>query len=150
MPSNKKKSSSSVKDDRSTAYKGLSRIAENSCKCQYKYVIGIDEAGRGPLCGPIVAAACYVPDSINHFDGVMDSKISNEHNRELTYEQLMANKDIVYGVSIISNNEIDRINILQATMLAMRSAVCNLLDKIEDKGFKSNAIALIDGNRVSM
>lgn len=84
-------------------------------------VIGVDEAGRGPLAGPVVAAAAIVPTNIS---GIIDSKkITKETERERLYEELIASPNIRYAVAIVSAQRIDEINILQATLEGMRMAV---------------------------
>lgn len=87
------------------------------------FIAGIDEVGRGPLCGPVVACACILP--INYqLDGLNDSKKSVKKREEL-YEILI--KDALsYGIGIISPKRIDEINILEATKEAMKEAVNNL------------------------
>lgn len=92
----------------------------------YRCVAGIDEAGRGPLAGPVVAAACILPQGLL-IKGVDDSKKLSPKVREQLFEELMANPQIIYGVGIIDPEEIDRINIYQATIQAMLQAV-NALD----------------------
>jgi ribonuclease HII len=88
-------------------------------------VIGVDEAGRGPLAGPVVAAAVIVPTSIS---GIIDSKqITKEEERERLYELLIASPNIRYAVAIVSAQRIDEINILQATLEGMRMAVEGVL-----------------------
>ncbi|MDF1498064.1 MAG: ribonuclease HII [Patescibacteria group bacterium] len=95
----------------------------------YKYVAGIDEAGRGPLAGPVVAAAVVFNNakSINNLiiKGVRDSKTFSEKKRECFY-QMIVEESQDWGVSVISEDVIDKINILEATKLAMRRAVENL------------------------
>lgn len=88
------------------------------------FIAGIDELGRGPLCGPVVACACILP--INYqLDGLNDSKKISEKKREELYEILI--KDALsYGIGIISPKRIDEINILEATKEAMKEAVNNL------------------------
>lgn len=88
------------------------------------FIAGIDEVGRGPLCGPVVACACILP--INYqLDGLNDSKKISEKKREELYEILI--KDALsYGIGIISPKRIDEINILEATKEAMKEAVNNL------------------------
>ena len=88
------------------------------------FIAGIDEVGRGPLCGPVVACACILP--INYqLDGLNDSKKISEKKREELYEILI--KDALsYGIGIISPKRIDEINILEATKEAMTEAVNNL------------------------
>ena len=126
----------------------LKRDKEISLKGRFKYCIGVDEAGRGPLAGPVVCASCYVASDIEEIDGVVDSKASTEHEREITYEKLINNPKITYGVAIISHNEIDEINILEATLKGMRTSAVNLLAKLDKSIKKEEIIALIDGNKV--
>jgi len=84
-------------------------------------VIGVDEAGRGPLAGPVVAAAAIVPTNIA---GIIDSKkINKEEERERIYAELIASSEIRYAVAIVNAQRIDEINILQATLEGMRMAV---------------------------
>ena len=103
------------------------------------FLIGIDEAGRGPLAGPVVAAACYIPPSLmNQFPEVNDSKKLTEKKREKLFERLTHTEGILYGIGFASAQEIDELNILQATFLAMRRAAEPLLKY-------PGAAALIDG-----
>lgn len=112
-----------------------------------KYIMGIDEAGRGPLCGPVVAAACIIFDGAS-IDGIVDSKaVSKEEDRETTYERLVNNPNVYWGVSIVSHTQIDEINILQASLLAMRQSAQDLLSKTK-KILGTDCLALIDGNKV--
>ena len=102
------------------------------------HLIGIDEAGRGPLAGPVVACACYLPPEIaEQFAEVNDSKKLSPKKRDALFERLTS-ADIRYGVGFASAAEIDQLNILQATFLAMRRAA-QKLTALE------NAFALIDG-----
>lgn len=105
------------------------------------WVCGVDEAGRGPLVGAVVAGA-VVLDPENQIEGLKDSKKLSPVRREYLYEQIIQ-KAKAWGIGEASPLEIDQINILQATMLAMRRAIEDLstrLGKWPDK-------ALIDGNR---
>ncbi|EED92664.1 predicted protein, partial [Thalassiosira pseudonana CCMP1335] len=103
-------------------------------------VVGVDEAGRGPLAGPVVAAAAIVPTNI---EGVIDSKkITKEEDRERLYEELVSSPGIRYAVAIVSAQRIDEINILQATLEGMRMAVQGVMD------MDSYYFALIDGNKI--
>ena len=87
-------------------------------------IAGIDEAGRGPLAGPVVVACCMMPrDSM--IEGINDSKKITEKKREKLYH-LITKEAIGYGIGVISQTEIDEINILQATYEAMRMAIGNL------------------------
>ena len=90
----------------------------------YKYIAGVDEAGRGPLAGPVLAAAAIIPPGI-FIDGLNDSKQLSAKKREQIYEEILAVK-IPYGLGEASVAEIDRYNILKASRLAMMRAVHNL------------------------
>lgn len=103
----------------------------------YQYICGVDEAGRGPLCGPVAAAAVIMPKD-SRIEGVNDSKKLTEKKREVLYEQIIK-EAIAYHVCLIDNEEIDEINILNATLKAMETAINNLSVKAD--------FALIDGNR---
>ena len=104
----------------------------------YKFVCGVDEAGRGPLAGPVCAAAVILDPSIQ-LDGVNDSKKLSEKKREALYD-VICEKAIAYSIAFASVEEIEEYNILNATYLAMNRAI---------EGLKTKAdFALIDGNRV--
>lgn len=105
----------------------------------FSFVAGIDEAGRGPLAGPVVAAAVIFLD-YSKIPQVFDSKQLKEKTRDELFEMLTSRDDIIYAFAEVDNNEIDRINILQATHLAMRTAVAGLSQKPD--------FVLIDGNPV--
>lgn len=90
----------------------------------YGTVCGIDEAGRGPLCGPVVAAAVILPDEYNILY-INDSKKLSETKRKEVYKEI-DKYAIAYGVGIVSPERIDEINILQATYEAMRTAIHKL------------------------
>ncbi len=102
----------------------------------YTAVCGCDEAGRGPLCGPVVAAAVILPRGLE-IDGLNDSKKLTEKKREALFDVIIENA-IAYGIAECTPEEIDEYNILNASMLAMRRAV-------EKLGVKAD-FALIDGN----
>ena len=100
-------------------------------------VCGVDEAGRGPLAGPVCAAAVILPAHLD-LPGLTDSKkLTDKHRRELF--PLIKEQAIAYGIGLASEQEIDEINILQATFLAMERALAQLSIRPE--------LALIDGNR---
>ena len=105
------------------------------------WICGVDEAGRGPLVGSVVAGA-VVLDPENPIEGLKDSKKLTAARREFLYEQIMV-KAKAWGVGEASPTEIDNINILQATMLAMRRAIEDLASRLGTWPDK----ALIDGNR---
>ena len=102
-----------------------------------RLICGVDEAGRGPLAGPVCAAAVILPEHLE-IPGLTDSKkLSDKKRRELF--PIIQEQAVAYGIGLASEAEIDEINILQATFLAMRRALDQLSVKPE--------IALIDGNR---
>lgn len=103
----------------------------------FKSVCGIDEAGRGPLAGPVFAAAVILPDGIE-IEGLNDSKKLSEKKREALFD-IIIEKAVSYSVAFADHKEIDEINILNATFLAMKRAV-------EGLGVPAD-FALVDGNR---
>lgn len=103
----------------------------------YSVVAGIDEAGRGPLAGPVVAAAVILPEGFI-IDGLNDSKKLSEKKREALFD-IIIEKAVSYSVALATHEEIDEYNILGATMLAMKRASDGLSVKPE--------LLLIDGNR---
>ena len=109
---------------------------ENECRENgFTHICGIDEAGRGPLAGNVVAAAVIMPDGFLP-DGLNDSKKLSPKKREALYE--IITKNTIWAVGEASPSEIDELNILNATMLAMHRAVKSLGEKAD--------FALIDGN----
>lgn len=113
------------------------KIEKEYCDKGYKLICGIDEAGRGPLCGPVCAAAVILPLDCE-IEGINDSKKLSEKKREAIFE-VIKEKAVAYSVAMASAKEIDAINILQATFLAMRRAIGGLS--------KTPDLALIDGNQ---
>ena len=105
-------------------------------------VIGVDEAGRGPLVGSVVAAAVAFPPGFR-IDGLTDSKKLSEKKREALYNQITS--ECYWSFAQSNSNEIDQINILEATMLAMKKAVEQLMLLIEDNS--QTISVLVDGNR---
>lgn len=91
----------------------------------YQIVAGIDEAGRGPLAGPVVAAACVIPLGI-YFRYINDSKQLTSNVRESLFCEITNHPKVSFGIGIICQKEIDRVNIYQATILAMLQAVSKL------------------------
>lgn len=118
-------------------------------------VIGTDEAGRGPLAGPVVAGACILADGYLP-DGLDDSKKLTERKRERLYDEITKNA-LFWGVGMASAAEIDEINILNASLLAMRRAIAAaggapdviLVDGNVDRGFDREAHAIIGGDAKS-
>lgn len=114
--------------------------------------VGVDEAGRGPLAGPVVASAVWMPKEFD-FSGIKDSKTLSKPQREYAFHKIEEN--CAYAIGIASVDEIDTINILQASLLAMTRAIEQLKHSAEgflfDGGFvpydfKSNGISVIDGD----
>ena len=102
----------------------------------YETVCGVDEAGRGPLCGPVVAAACILPDGL-FIEGLNDSKKLTEKKREALFD-VICESAIAYCIAEASVEEINQLNILEADLLAMRRAIDGLSVKAD--------FAIIDGN----
>lgn len=102
---------------------------EKKYGAEYSLICGIDEAGRGPLAGPVVAGACILPPDATILY-LNDSKKLSEQKREQLYDEI-CEKAITYSVGIVSPQRIDQINILQATYEAMRQAIANLSVKPE-------------------
>lgn len=112
---------------------------ENEVKGKgFKYVCGVDEAGRGPLAGPVCAAAVILHDN-QIIEGVNDSKKLSEKKREVLFD-IIKEQALAYSIAFATVEEIEEMNILNATMLAMKRAVEGLEVKAD--------YALIDGNRL--
>ena len=110
---------------------------ENELRAQgFTAICGVDEAGRGPLCGPVVAAACILPEGYIP-EGINDSKKLTEKKREKLFDIICENA-VAYCIAEASVEEIDRLNILEADLLAMRRAIEGLSLRAD--------YALIDGN----
>ena len=106
-------------------------------KSYEKIIIGVDEAGRGPLAGPVVAAAVIIDKYLDEFELINDSKKLSEKKREKLFDTILENCKV--GVGIATVEEIDSMNILNANFLAMRRA----LEDLEEEGF-----VLVDGNHL--
>lgn len=103
----------------------------------FNVICGVDEAGRGPLAGPVCAAAVILPRD-SDIPGLNDSKKLSDKKRRVLYDQI-CKEAVAYGIAFATQEEIDEINILQATYLAMERALAQLPRKPD--------MALIDGNR---
>lgn len=122
----------------------------------YQYICGIDEAGRGPLAGPVVAAAVIFPSGFS-VPGLRDSKLLTPLQRETLFSQITQNA-LSIGVGIVDNGLIDEINILQATLLAMRKGVEQLqvkpdyllIDALTLPGFNIGQKGIIHGDNLSV
>lgn len=104
----------------------------------YKLICGVDEAGRGPLAGPVFAAAVILPHGVE-IEGLNDSKKISEKKREKLFD-VICETALAYGIASSSEQEIDDINILNASLLAMKRAVSKL-DNVPD-------LIFVDGNKV--
>ena len=140
MPSTK----CNLKRERALRETGLRRIA------------GIDEAGRGPLAGPVVAAAVILPEKFRH-KTLDDSKKMTEAKRDLLFAELTSHAGVQWAFAIVESDEIDRLNILRATHEAMRRAVAGLaeppehvlIDGLEVRPFPIPQTALVGGDAIS-
>ncbi len=132
---------------------------ENQARSRgYRRIVGVDEAGRGPLAGPVVAAAVVLPDDFMP-DGVKDSQTPIAAARERAFDRIMAEATAV-GVGITEPEVIDRINILRATHLSMKAALEDLdcafdfilVDGLAVEGLPSESLAIVggDGRSVSI
>jgi len=119
-------------------------------------VAGVDEAGRGPLAGPVVAAAVILPDGFRHAS-LNDSKQVRERARESLYAEITGNGEVRWALSIVESDEIDTLNILCATHEAMRRAVTKLdplpqhalIDGLPVRPFPIPQTALVGGDALS-
>lgn len=119
-----------------------SRAREEAAWARKTFVVGCDEAGRGPLAGPVVAAACSLPADVDPIPGVGDSKtITDEAEREALYDKIVNTPGVVWSARVVSASRIDEVNILMASLEAMRLSVVDVLQQAQPK----EALALIDG-----
>ncbi len=114
----------------------MRQIERSLLQCGYSRIVGVDEVGRGPLAGPVVAAAVYVPLDID-LPGIQDSKALSAKRRLEAFQQILRHGQAAVGMA--TSAEIDRLNILNATYLTMHRAIRGL-------GFMPD-ICLVDGNR---
>lgn len=127
-----------MKDQELNRLKNMLEIENKLYDKGYNFVCGVDEAGRGPLCGPVIAAAVILPKN-EYIEGVNDSKKLSEKKREKLYDDIIS-KAIAYGVGISDVSVIEEVNILNATKIAMKKAIENLKTKPD--------YVLIDGNQM--
>jgi ribonuclease HII len=134
-----------------------SLVHENALRAAgYRLVVGIDEAGRGPLAGPVSVAAVILPPDFEH-DLLNDSKQLTEKKRERLYEEISTREDIFWHAEMVGVEEIDRINILQATWLGMRRCAqalkprpdAALIDGRPVRNFPMHQVALVKGDSLS-
>ncbi len=127
-----------MKEKEEERLKHMLQIEDELYSNGYKLICGVDEAGRGPLCGPVVAAAVILKED-DMIEGVNDSKKLSEKKREEVYGKIM-DKAIAVGVGVKDVDVIEEVNILNATKLAMKEAIDNLKVRPE--------FVLIDGNQM--
>ncbi len=122
----------------------LKEIETDLYSKRIKTIAGIDEAGRGPLAGPVVVASVILPQN-SMIEGVNDSKKVSEKRREKLYEMIL-DEALAYGVGIVSQEEIDRINILNATKLGLTTAIKEMENsiKVNSMNFDKPEIILVD------
>ncbi len=129
-------------------------VTERFAAQGYKSICGVDEAGRGPLAGPVIAAACILPENLV-IDGLADSKRLSAKRREQLFD-VIVERAIAYSVAGATNEEVDNLNILNASMLAMNRAVESLSVKADlalvdgniARGFKIKAVPIIKGDMI--
>lgn len=118
----------------------------------FSVVAGIDEAGRGPLAGPVVACALSVKPGFRSIAGVNDSKLLTARQRNSMHALLISHADIQWGIGIVSEKLIDKVNIFQATKLAMKRALVHLEKKINNRKLNDREVfcyadyLILDGN----
>lgn len=125
---------------------------ENYYTENIKIIVGVDEAGRGPLCGPVVAACCILPRDYKN-EHINDSKKLSEKKREIAYKEIIENA-LDYGIGIVDAKRIDEINIYEATKEAMHIAISKLkipydlilTDAMKLQNEKVEVIPLIKGD----
>lgn len=125
---------------------------ENYYTEKVNFIVGVDEAGRGPLCGPVVAACCILPRDYKN-EHINDSKKLSEKKREIAYKEIIENA-LDYGIGIVDAKRIDEINIYEATKEAMHIAISKLkisydlilTDAMKLQNEKVEAIPLIKGD----
>lgn len=117
----------------------MNRFEKKARQIGYLQIAGVDEAGRGPLAGPVVAAACILPEK-TLIEGIDDSKKLIPSERFRIFQQILSLKNVDYGIGIIDSQLIDQVNILQATFQAMLAAIARLSQKPD--------YILVDGNKM--
>ncbi|WDE96715.1 ribonuclease HII [Lentisphaera profundi] len=124
----------------------------------FKAIGGVDEVGRGPLAGPVVAACCILREGMDLPEGIDDSKKLSRKKRRVIYDQLRDMDGVDYALGLVEPEEIDKINILQASHLAMRKAVeamkvdadFLLIDGLPVPGFKAPTRSIVKGDSRSI
>ena len=124
----------------------LKKMSEFEDKFSEYIIAGIDEAGRGPLAGPVVAG-CVVLDRNSEILYLNDSKKLSEKKRELLYDEII-DKSLAYGIGIVNEKKIDEINILEATHIAMKEAFENANKSFKEKHNKEINMLFVDALKI--
>ena len=132
------------------------RFEREARESGFRIIAGIDEAGRGPLAGPVVSAAVILPEQYRLF-GLDDSKKLSERQRENCYERITQDA-VAWGVGLCDHEEIDRINILNATIKSMETAIselearpdCLLIDAVRLKNVDIEQMPIVKGDALSL
>src|SRR5262249_1530963 len=140
MPTLPKPSKALPKSER-TRLKKLTVLEKEARLKGFQRIAGVDEVGRGPLAGPVVAVACSIREGL-FFPGINDSKLLTAKRRKELFKDLTRHEGVQYGIGVVDHIEIDRINIYQATLVAMRQAVLQLREKPD--------CLLVDGLRLQV
>ena len=144
------------KEEELQRLKAMQTFENDAIKSGYRFIAGIDEAGRGPLMGPVVASAVILPENCI-IEGLDDSKKLSEEKREYLFD-VIKEKALVIGVGMSSHEEIDQINILQATKISMKRAIEDmgqspdylLIDAVELTDISIEQMSLIKGDSRSL
>lgn len=137
--------------------KSLLAFERNLWRQGFKKIAGIDEAGRGPLAGPVFACACIIDDPKLTFKGINDSKLLSAKQRDSFFDKLTRHPKVHYGLGSVTAGEIDQINIYQATLLAFRRALealpvtpdALLVDGMPFSYQDTYSVKIIEGDRKS-
>ena len=124
----------------------LKKLSEFEDRYSEYIIAGVDEAGRGPLAGPVVAG-CVVLDTNNEILYLNDSKKLSEKKREMLYDEIV-NKSLAYGIGIVDEKIIDDINILEATHVAMKKAVDEANQMLINKHNKEIEVLFVDALKI--
>lgn len=134
----------------------MMRYEYEACKKGYSYIAGIDEAGRGPLAGSVVAAAVILPTDC-FIEGLKDSKQMSAKSRDIVFD-IIKDRAVAFGIGIVDEKKIDEINILEATKLAMKEAIdslepkpdCLLIDAVKLEQCELPQVPIIKGDSLSV
>lgn len=120
----------SLDDNEIKRLRKMGQLERKQRKLGFTKIAGVDEAGRGPLAGPVVAAACLLPKNFKPA-GINDSKVLDAKQREYFYEIITSHKEICYNIAVVNVDTINKLNIFHASLLAMKEAIEGLEEKAE-------------------